>query len=52
MTTHNHVTTDEPRMTHGQRYQAAQDWRTLQHAIVAAIFALSFAVCLIEPLLA
>lgn len=42
---------DEARMTHGQRQQAAQDWKTAQHAILAGLALLIAAVYLIEPLL-
>lgn len=45
------MTHDEPRMTNGQRWQAAQDWRAAQSCIVAAIFGLCFLVSVLEPVL-
>lgn len=45
------MTNEESRMTHGQRYQAAQDWRTAQSCIVAAIVGLCFLVSALEPML-
>lgn len=41
------MTKEEARMTHGQRYQAAQDWREAQTIIICCIFAL----CLIAPII-
>lgn len=45
------MTNEEPRMTHGQRYQAAQDWHAVQSCIVAAIIGLYFLVSALEPML-
>lgn len=41
---------DEARMTHGQRYQAAQDRTFLQHKLLIGFFTLVMIVYLIEPL--
>lgn len=42
---------EEARMTHGQRYQAAQDWKTAQRILLAGLFALVLLISFIEPFL-
>lgn len=38
------------RETHGERWQAAQDWREAQALIIALVFALCMIAPIIEPL--
>lgn len=42
---------DDARMTHGQRQQAARDWKEAQHLILIGLGILAWAVAMIEPLL-
>ena len=42
---------EEARMTHGQRYQAAQDWNTAQKIMLSGLFALVLLISFIEPFL-
>lgn len=57
MTAYNSMTAEyreryrEARMTHGQRQQAAQDWRESQAFIIGVIFAMVGVVAIIERML-
>lgn len=46
------MTHDDSRMTNGQRWQAAQDWRDAQKFIASVIIILYIAVSALETLIA
>ena len=51
MTPQERAAYDDARMTHGQRQQAAQDWRDAQAFILSCLVVLCGAVTILEPLL-
>lgn len=43
---------DEARMTHGERYQAAQDWHDVKVFMTVGLFVILSLLYLLDPLLA